>query len=872
MDSLIDRPPAPPSKVGRPVSAPPVPPLTASIKEENPLDRIAHANIAKLCGGFSPLAIAEAAADWALHLGVSPGRQSALALSAVAGQITLLDSALAPLRGGASHAPTHERPADRRFEAEDWRQWPFSLYADGFLAAERWWADAMSEVHGASPHHLAFLNFLARQALDTVAPSNFLATNPVALKQTLREGGLNLARGAMNYAADLQRLLRNERSEAAKAFMPGETVALTKGAVVARTRLAEVIQYSPTTKSVRAEPVVIAPAWIMKYYILDLQPENSLIRHLVDSGFTVFCISWRNPTSRDRDVGFDDYRREGLMPAISAALAITGADRVHLAGYCIGGTLAAIAAARMARDGDDRLQSLTLIAAQTDFEEAGELRLFIDDSQLALLDDMMWEQGALEADQMAGTFDLMRSNDLIWSRAIHNYLMGEPETMDDLSAWSSDATRMPYRMHREYLRRLYLNNDLAEGRFLLNGHPVALQDIRAPMFVIGTERDHVAPWRSVFKIHHLTDTEITFVLVNGGHNRGVVAPPGQGERHFRIATTASTASRPDPDAWAAAADIRQESWWLAWFDWLRARSTREVAPPPVGLACAGLAPLGPAPGEYVLGVGRPRNRCYEPPPMELGLEGKVVLVTGGSKGIGLACAGAFAAEGARIAICSRSRDNVERARLELKGAFGVAADLSDAAAAGAMIEAVESSVGPVDILVNSAGAARRTPADELTPEVWRAAFDAKFFSYVNVIDPMVKRMAARGHGVIVSVIGGGGKIAAATHLAGGAANAALMLATAGLGAAYASKGVRVVGVSPGLTETDRVAEGLAAHARLFGISVEEASRRSVARIPIGRMASPREVADAVLFLASPRAGYVTGVTLSVDGGQNPVVL
>jgi NAD(P)-dependent dehydrogenase (short-subunit alcohol dehydrogenase family) len=258
--------------------------------------------------------------------------------------------------------------------------------------------------------------------------------------------------------------------------------------------------------------------------------------------------------------------------------------------------------------------------------------------------------------------------------------------------------------------------------------------------------------------------------------------------------------------------------------------------------------------------------------MDLGLEGKVVLVTGGSKGIGLACAAAFAAEGARIAICSRSRDNVERARAELKGAFGVAADLSDAAAAGAMIDAVESGVGTVDVLVNSAGAARRTPADELAPAAWRAAFDAKFFSYVNVIDPMVKRMAARGGGVIVNIIGGGGKVASPTHLAGGAANAALMLATAGLGAAYAGKGVRVVGVSPGLTETSRVAEGLAADARLAGISVEEARKRSVGRIPIGRLATPREVADAVLFLASPRAGYITGVTLSVDGGQNPVVL
>jgi polyhydroxyalkanoate synthase len=350
---------------------------------------------------------------------------------------------------------------------------------------------------------------------------------------------------------------------------------------------------------VRAEPVVIAPAWIMKYYILDLRPENSLIKHLVDSGFTVFCISWRNPTSADREVGFDDYLNEGLMPAISAALTIAEAARAHLVGYCIGGTLAAIAAAAMARDHDDRVQSLTLIAAQTDFEDAGELKLFIDDSQLALLEDMMWEHGTLEANQMAGAFDLMRSNDLVWSRAIHNYLMGEPEKMDDLSAWSSDATRMPYKMHSDYLRRLYLNNDLAEGRFRLNDRLVALRDIRAPMFVIGTERDHVAPWRSVFKIHYLAGAEITFVLVNGGHNRGVVAPPGQGDRHFRIATTASKDPRPDPDAWVAAADAREQSWWPAWFDWLHARSSRDVSPPR-GLASAGLMPLAPAPGDYVL--------------------------------------------------------------------------------------------------------------------------------------------------------------------------------------------------------------------------------------------------------------------------------
>jgi NAD(P)-dependent dehydrogenase (short-subunit alcohol dehydrogenase family) len=258
--------------------------------------------------------------------------------------------------------------------------------------------------------------------------------------------------------------------------------------------------------------------------------------------------------------------------------------------------------------------------------------------------------------------------------------------------------------------------------------------------------------------------------------------------------------------------------------------------------------------------------------MDLGLGGSLALVGGGSKGIGLACARLLQEEGARVAIVSRSRENLDRARAVLPGVFAFTADLSDADAAAGVVVAVEEQLGPIDILVNSAGAARRTAPDELSPAHWRAAMDAKYFSYINLIDPVVKRMAARGSGVIVNVIGVGGKVATSTHLAGGAANAALMLVTAGLGTAYAGRSVRVVGVSPGLTETDRVSEGLVAQAKLDGTTREEALRASVARIPLGRMASPEEIANAVVFLASQKASYITGVTISMDGAQNPVVM
>jgi polyhydroxyalkanoate synthase len=379
----------------------------------------------------------------------------------------------------------------------------------------------------------------------------------------------------------------------------GETVATTPGKVVCRTRLAEVIQYAPAGNRVRPEPIVIVPAWIMKYYILDLSPANSLVRHLTQQGFTVFMISWKNPGSEDRDVGFDDYRTEGVLPAIEAATTITGSAKVHAVGYCLGGTLLAIAAATMARERDDRLASLTFFAAEADFTEAGELKLFINESQVAFLEDLMWERGYLDARQMAGAFQLLRSNDLIWSRVVHDYLMGDRSNQIDIMAWNADATRMPYRMHSEYLRSLFLNNDLAENRFKVEGRPIAVHDIRAPIFAVATEQDHVAPWRSVFKLHLLADAELTFVLTNGGHNAGILSEPGHPHRHFRMATRAHDAPYVDPDTWMAATPPRQGSWWPAWTQWLAQRSGQMTAPPELGRSGTRFAPLGDAPGDYV---------------------------------------------------------------------------------------------------------------------------------------------------------------------------------------------------------------------------------------------------------------------------------
>jgi polyhydroxyalkanoate synthase len=565
------------------------------------LDQPLHAAIARITGGFSPTAMMAAYADWAQHLVFSPDKQLTLMAKAWRKWFRYAEYC------GRAFARPHSEPCitplpqDRRFADARWQEQPFAAVYQAFLLTQQWWHNATTGIRGVSQHHEDIVSFVARQVLDTVSPANFPLTNPTVLTRTFIEGGANFARGAVNWWQDWFRLAAGARPLGSEAFQVGRDVAVTPGKVVFRNRLIELIQYAPASAEVFAEPVLIVPAWIMKYYILDLSPGNSLVKYLVNRGHTVFLISWKNPTAADRDLGLADYHQLGIMAALDAISTVAPKRKVHGVGYCIGGTLLAIAAAAMARDHDDRLKSLTLLAAQVDFTEAGELELFIDDAQVSFIEDMMADRGFLDTRAMRGTFHLLRSNDLIWSTMIQSYLLGERPPMTDLMAWSTDATRMPSRMHSEYLRNLFLNNDLVECRYEVDGRPISLRDIDVPIFAVSTLADHISPWRSVYKIQALVDPDVTFVLSSGGHNAGIVSPPGQPGRSHQIATHAGHEQYVDPDAWQQTAVRHDGSWWPCWQDWLAAHSSGKRPGPSMGAPAKGYAVLDDAPGTYVFG-------------------------------------------------------------------------------------------------------------------------------------------------------------------------------------------------------------------------------------------------------------------------------
>lgn len=564
------------------------------------LDRLVHVWMSRYTMGISPASLMLAYYDWLDHLAISPGKQFELLEKSRRKVLRFVIYAIRSVADPSTSPCIEPLPQDHRFKNEEWQRWPFNLLYQSFLLTQQWWHNATTGVHGVSPHHEDVVSFVTRQFLDIFAPSNLLLTNPEVLKTTIEKRGSNLIKGWLNFIEDLERYIPQKGPVGIENYKVGKDIAITPGKVVYRNRLIELIQYKPMTKSVYAEPVLIIPAWIMKYYILDLSPHNSLVKYLLKRGHTVFIISWKNPTVEERDLGMEDFQQLGIMEALKAVSSIVPDRKIHAVGYCIGGTLLAIAAAAMAREGDDRLKTITLLAAQTDFTEAGELMLFVDESQVTFLEDMMWDKGYLDNKQMAGAFQLLRSNDLIWSRVIHDYLLGERQPMFDLMAWNADATRMPYRMHSEYLRNLFLNNDLAEGRYEVRGRKIALTDISAPVFVVSTIRDHVAPWHSVYKIHLLVDTEVTFLLTSGGHNAGIVSEPGHPRRSYQITTHKEDQPYIDSENWIERTPKNEGSWWPAWQTWLKKHSGRRVPPPSLGASDLGYPKLDDAPGKYVL--------------------------------------------------------------------------------------------------------------------------------------------------------------------------------------------------------------------------------------------------------------------------------
>jgi polyhydroxyalkanoate synthase len=561
------------------------------------IERMILSLLAPLTGGQSPATLGSAFLDWWVHLAASPAKQLELAQLGMQSCLRLAGlAANGPVAEGGADA---QLPQDKRFADPRWNAMPYQALAQAFLAAQRWWHGATTGVPGVSQHHEEMVAFGARQVLDMLAPSNFIATNPVVRQRTLEEGGANLVRGAAHAFEDALRDVFGLPPAGADGFVVGRNVAVTPGGVVYRNRLIELIQYAPApaTAQTHAEPVLVVPAWIMKYYVLDLSPHNSLIKALVDQGFTVFAISWKNPGAEDRDLGLADYHRLGVRDALDAIGQVMPGAPVHAVGYCLGGTLLAMAAAALGRDGSKALKTVTLLAAQTDFTDPGEISLFIDESQVNFLEHQMWRRGCLDARQMRGTFQMLRSKDLIWSYRLINHLLGERRPVTDLMAWNADGTRLPFRMHSEYLRSLFLHNALAHGEFELDGRPVNLADIGVPIFNVGTVQDHIAPWRSVFKLNRLTDADQTFVLTAGGHNVGIVNPPGSTPSSYRRADRKLGDRLLTPDEWLAQAAQFDGSWWTAWFDWLARHSSGPRAPPTLG--APGLPVLGPAPGSYV---------------------------------------------------------------------------------------------------------------------------------------------------------------------------------------------------------------------------------------------------------------------------------
>jgi polyhydroxyalkanoate synthase len=499
--------------------------------------------------------------------------------------------------GEAAEPVVRPDPADRRFKDDAWSEdLVFDYIKQSYLVSARWLTDTVAGVEGLDPMTKAKVDFYTRQLVDALAPSNFAALNPTVLRHAAETKGESLLKGLRRLLADLERgkgdLKISMTDE--KAFKVGENIAVTPGKVVLQNELMQLIQYAPSTAEVYRRPLLITPPWINKFYILDLKPRNSLIKWAVDQGFTVFVISWVNPDRRLAKKTFEDYMVEGPIAAMAAIERQTGERELTITGYCLGGTLVACLLSWLEAQGDARLKAATFLTTMNDFSEPGELGVFIDEEQLALIEQHMREKGYLEARHMQRVFNLMRANDLIWSFVVNNYLLGREPMPFDLLYWNSDSTRMPYMMHSFYLRNMYQKNLLAQpGGIQLMGVPVDLGRIKQPCYFLSTKDDHIAPWKATYKGSLLFGGPVRFVLGGSGHIAGVINPPPSTKYGYW-----TSRRRPrSADAWLAAAERHESSWWPDWRAWLAAKSGRKVgARDP---ATGPLKPIEDAPGSYV---------------------------------------------------------------------------------------------------------------------------------------------------------------------------------------------------------------------------------------------------------------------------------
>ena len=498
--------------------------------------------------------------------------------------------------GGESKPVVAPAAGDKRFRDTEWQEnQVFDFIKQSYLLTANWMQATVAKVEGPDPATRKRIEFFTKQFADAIAPTNFVLTNPEVLRTTLQSNGENLVRGLNNLLEDLDRG-QGQLSirQSADAFVIGENIALTPGKVIFRNELLELLQFDPSTEQVHERPLLIFPPWINKFYILDLRPENSFIKWLVGQGYTVFVASWVNPDRRLAKKSFEDYMRSGIFAALDAVHDATGVRDPNVVGYCIGGTLLGAALAYMAKTGDKRVHSATFWAAQLDFSEAGDLKVFIDDQQLDALEAQMGEAGGvLEGRKMASTFNMLRANDLIWSFVVSNYLLGKEVPPFDLLYWNSDTTRMPENVHLFYLRQCYRDNAMARGIMKLGGEQLDLTKIKLPVYLQSAKEDHIAPYRSVFKTTKLVKGPVRFILAGSGHIAGVINPPAA--KKYQYWTNDKPAKTVED--WLAGAVEHPGSWWPDWDKWLSKLSGKKIAARKPG--DGKLKVICDAPGTYV---------------------------------------------------------------------------------------------------------------------------------------------------------------------------------------------------------------------------------------------------------------------------------